>query len=218
MSGYDKATLEQQIRDCANGFAFLAADDVMVLTADRAAVATFEYKDDGETLANAEIALFPNKKRLNIDWLNSYATNHPSFSGRQAVKNILTLADELEYDTLHVTAVEVGGYFWARCGFTPTPEAWEDAKEGIQTRLGGLKIINALHGLEDATQLVEKALESDDPRMIGVIADSKLGITLLDNMSWEGNLDLHDATARQRLETYISAPKRYQSMEEGMER
>ena len=134
--------------------------------------------------------------------------------GKGHAKKILSGAieqfEQMGIDKVHIHAnIDVGGYAWARYGWTPSQEEWagEQRSEGLR---GDLKhrinyYANSNPGAmtrEEKKQLHD-LINSDDPRTIWAVADNKFGKNLLYNQSWRGSLDLGDAQAYQRFQSYL---------------
>ena len=107
-------------------------------------------------------------------------------------------------------ALQVGGYAWARYGFTPRDEC-------EMTRLAGV-VHSRLERLplgEDVKAGVFRLLENPDPRTLWALSDlelpvkvdgksTTLGKALLLGVSWDGVLNLQDPEARDRFNRYVS--------------
>lgn len=98
--------------------------------------------------------------------------------------------------TLHAN-IDVGGYAWARYGFTPDKDSWERLKED----LGSF----AQYQPKTAKwNHARKLLKEDDPRAIWELADiPTLGKRLLLKSDWTGGLNLKDKDAMRRFTTYV---------------
>ncbi len=120
------------------------------------------------------------------------------------------------YRRLGLLRVEVfagldrGGYAWARYGFAP-PQKWWDALRLVLRSRVGEPMLNVAAA---DRQAILNLLESDDPRTVWDIADSRipvsvvggtlpLGKLLLSGTSWKASLDLNDASALRRFDGYF---------------
>ena len=108
-----------------------------------------------------------------------------------------------------LASLGVGGYAWAKYGFTPVDEAEKaNLSRRIRGRLGELELAPPVKAV------VNHLLEDRDPKSLWTLADlampvehrgvtTKLGQALLLGQTWTGRLDLHDAEARQRFAQYV---------------
>ncbi|MCY1327443.1 hypothetical protein D9M68_487300 [compost metagenome] len=88
--------------------------------------------------------------------------------GKIFAQNCYRLAGELGLERLLVKPLDGGSYFWARAGFLPSTESWNDdnCKGRIATYLGGLGRVRA-----SARLRVSAFLQSSEPATIWMIAD-----------------------------------------------
>lgn len=143
----------------------------------------------------------------------------PGTQGKGIAKDLLANSVAL-YEQAGVSKIdlyaslEVGGYAWAKYGFSPKPGS--QTRELFRTVAGRLQ---ALKNIPPRTRaLVEKLLASEDPKAIWALSDLEgvkvqqggksvsLGKALLLGTSWQGSLDLQDPQARARFDQYISRP------------
>ena len=122
---------------------------------------------------------------------------------------------KLGLKSLKVSAnIDVGGYAWARYGYTPTAQSWGLLKMSLKAHLqsptssvwsSGSKP----SGFPDPTSLrqLKNAVNSDDPKSIWDIADSKYGKAMLLGKSWSGELKFNDEDAMQRFGAYVKGNK-----------
>jgi hypothetical protein len=115
--------------------------------------------------------------------------------------------------------IDVGGYAWARYGFTPTPYAWDNIK-------GDLRIRNQVmldRGVITKPQfdVIENTIKSDDPHAIWELSDMRKGVPsdlgqagqntvgkyLLQGSSWDAELRLDDAAGMARFNAYVGRGK-----------
>lgn len=155
------------------------------------------------------------QRLLNLD-LAEVAVDHQGRRiGRTIGRNCLDLAIGLGMRRMGVTAISAGAYVWARMGFVPTYESWNDgrSKNAISQAIANVPDID--HRLRN---LVWTSLGSADPKAIWTIADItaririadppgtlKLGAYLLSRVgaSWSGYFDLADPTTLARAESYL---------------
>lgn len=141
----------------------------------------------------------------------------PELQGQGVAKELLANSIEL-YEQAGINrvtlmaALEVGGYAWAKYGFSPLPgRNTRELFSAVRERLA------AIDGLADPVRaVVNRLLESDDPKAIWAISDLEgikvtqqgrsvaLGKALLLGTHWQGELRLDDPQARARFDQYIS--------------
>jgi len=94
--------------------------------------------------------------------------------------------------------IDVGGYAWAKYGFTPSPGSWEGLRGELKSfDLGRL-------GLDETQRkAVGALLDSPDPRAIWEISDLPALKPLLIGSDWVGSLDLTDPLAMERFNRYV---------------
>jgi phage-related protein (TIGR01555 family) len=121
-------------------------------------------------------------------------TTAPQGSG--AAKKVMTGL----LKTAHLTGVEsidthanmdVGGYVWAKCGFVPYKNSWDDLRKHLSSK-------------EGLSNEAKDILSNENPKSIFALADSEEGKKLLLNTSWYGHLDMHDDDARSRAVSYAN--------------
>ncbi|WP_050579472.1 GNAT family N-acetyltransferase [Rhizobium leguminosarum] len=96
----------------------------------------------------------------------------PSYQGRgygvALARNAFRLARHLGFARLGVTAIDVGSYVWAKSGFLPTAESWE---EGNSKQ----RIAECLERIDELTwsdkAKVYQELSSSDPTTLWMISD-----------------------------------------------
>ena len=128
--------------------------------------------------------------------------------GKGHAKKILTGAieqfEQMGIDKVHIHAnIDVGGYAWARYGWTPSQEEWEGLREALKHRINYYSTSNPGAMSKDEKKQLHDLINSDDPRTIWAVSDNKFGKNLLYDQSWRGSLDLGDAQAYQRLQSYL---------------
>lgn len=122
--------------------------------------------------------------------------------------------------TLHANC-DVGGYAWAKYGFTPTKEEWRDLREEIASYADHVDLLTVEQ--EADREALAKELKrigaSDDPKALWDLADlttpvkrgdgrvKPYGKDLLQRLGWEGELRLDDAKAMQRFYNYVGEAK-----------
>ncbi len=109
--------------------------------------------------------------------------------GTEMTRRLFALAQKLDLHTaITEPALDNGGYTWARMGFMPTRESWQDLQENyLKPRLSAYA-----HGIPPAARAqLETAMSSDDPASIFLIAalttpttDIPAGRWLLSHSCW----------------------------------
>lgn len=117
---------------------------------------------------------------------------------------------------------DVGGYAWAKFGFAPKSEAeYRDLRLAMRTRLSqcytGPTVQRGPNGgshfrafTQEEFDEIDKLLDSDDPKTLWRISDSKgrdgleIGKALLLNQAWEGRLDIKDPASMDRFAAYVN--------------
>jgi GNAT superfamily N-acetyltransferase len=133
--------------------------------------------------------------------------------GRGLAKDILraniNYYRKLGLSRANVSALDRGGYVWARYGFLPTQESWDAVRPMLRDRVTDPSLNIAPAVRRDVLHL----LDSHDPHAIWRIADKRtpvtieaetlpLGTHLLSGSDWEGSLDLKDAPTMERFYDY----------------
>lgn len=134
------------------------------------------------------------------------------FQGKGTGKAMTRFVFE-QYKKIGVTRVEltanldVGGYAWARLGFTPTPGGWASLADTIDQRMGKLSV-HSRRGIDKVLRPSGQFLTMN-PKTIWKIADARaphaaaphnnLGKTLLQGAHWEGRFDMKDAESWDRM-------------------
>lgn len=141
----------------------------------------------------------------------------PVLQGQGVAKELLANSMEL-YEQAGIAkislfaALDVGGYAWAKYGFSPEPgRSTRELFLSLKERLAELDGVSA-----PVRAVVTRLLESDDPKAIWAISDlegikvseggktTTLGKALLLGSHWKGQLSLNDPEARARFDQYIS--------------
>jgi N-acetylglutamate synthase-like GNAT family acetyltransferase len=165
-------------------------------------VASVEIIDaDNKTVGFAEIILTPPTGHIELIQIEK---GH-NVSGKRLLNNLLTACEHSGVTQLSLKATDVGGYFWARCGFIPYPKQWKRLKTELEKRLDELKNTDKIVSHPEAVKLITRALNKDDPWAIALIADSTLGKEMLVGTVWEGAIDLCDHKAHCRILSYLSS-------------
>jgi hypothetical protein len=103
--------------------------------------------------------------------------------------------------------VNVGGYAWARYGALPSSAKEVKRINGkMADRLSAYYFQDETLPLEDQDalkELISLVKDSDDPKMLWLVADSKFGKNALLGEDWEGRFDLADPDVMSRLNSYI---------------
>ncbi len=121
---------------------------------------------------------------------------------KKVLNDWLDLYEEIGIQKIDINAnIDVGGYAWARYGFTPTKDFWKTYKNDL---LEKLEIMWKDIIPENEFNYLSNLMKEDNPKNIWKIADSKLGKDLLYNESWEGEFNFNDAEQFNRLKKYIN--------------
>ena len=134
--------------------------------------------------------------------------------GKQIFSSSLDLYDHLGVNSIAVHAnLDIGGYAWARYGFTPGKEVWNrELKEKIKSRLSSLP--KSINETTPGVRVIRKLLESADPSAFGAIAELRdkvvfygkqytLGQVLLRGTDWKGSLELSDTSKYAQVRAYV---------------
>jgi hypothetical protein len=121
--------------------------------------------------------------------------------------------------TLHAN-IDVGGYAWARFGFTPTQRSWNDLRESMSYWVNADEVTTDWLGNEyqplnippRQRKALTKILSDPGPKGIWKIADArigdrKIGKEILMERDWEGEMRLDDAEAMARFNHYVGRSK-----------
>ncbi len=132
---------------------------------------------------------------------------------KDLLANSMRLYDMAGIGSIHLTAgLDVGGYAWAKYGFLPTSGR---ATRDLFSRIGG-RLANLDGVSETSRQVVQRLLQSEDPKALWAISDLEgvtaerhgqrlpLGKALLLGTTWKGVMNLDDPQARARFNNYIS--------------
>lgn len=150
----------------------------------------------------------------------------PQYQNANIAKRVMLSSVGL-YDNIGVNRIamqaniDVGGYAWARYGFSPTSDSWNDLKVHISSKLELIddgRILPLIDGdisyTSDVTSIRQKIVNSDNPKDIWAIAampsrvlvdgtETTLGKAMLIGSMWKGDLDMADHEAYARLLAYI---------------
>jgi hypothetical protein len=125
--------------------------------------------------------------------------------GKTVFKNQMDLYDHLGINRINVHAnMSVGGYAWARFGFVPTQNSWDNTKEYVaRSRISEIKDA----GLKARIKTV---LGIQNPKGIWVLAamtdkmgDSTVGKEMLKGTSWDGSINLKDEEQYNVVRSYV---------------
>ena len=127
--------------------------------------------------------------------------------GKETLRSAFDTYQKLGMKKVELYAnIDVGGYAWAKYGFTPTQFAWEDLRKTLKVRVSELGLPVEVSGP------ISKLLSSKDPRTIWAVADIGIdsgdgvpvGKRLLLGKEWKGEFDLGDESALERFNAYVS--------------
>lgn len=127
--------------------------------------------------------------------------------GKTLFNNMLDLYDHLGIEKVKVSAgLSVGGYAWARFGFSPNRDDWQVLRYRVKERAESMS--------PDIKAQVNLISKLDDPKAVWLLAalkDSKgrnVGKDMLLGSSWDGSLDLRDKEAYGVTRYYASGSER----------
>jgi hypothetical protein len=140
----------------------------------------------------------------------------------QFMKNQLELYSHWGIKRIELRAnAQVGGYAWSKYGFKPrvtfldeqfsppkVTRPWDELKARLKRKIAGL----VRKGMSsDSEGVIRAALDSDDPSAIWALSDlqeivdgKKVGQRLLLKEFWEGEMNLSNAAATQRMLQYMT--------------
>jgi hypothetical protein len=141
--------------------------------------------------------------------------------GRQVLK-----AQFDEYDrmgvkkvTLHAN-IDVGGYAWARFGFTPKQSDWDDLRKSLNVWVNADDVSHDILGNEypalkipkPQRKALTKILDNPDSKGLWKSADARIGDRnigkeILMERDWRGEIRLDDAEAMARFNHYVGRSK-----------
>jgi SPP1 gp7 family putative phage head morphogenesis protein len=124
--------------------------------------------------------------------------NQGAGTAKRVLRDQVALYRELGVKRIELDAVSLGSYAWAKYGFRPDEASWRAMRPQIRNRLSEVS--------DEVRPLVEKVVESQDPRAVWALSDlpGKLGLSLLRDLPWSGSLDLSDEMAMRRFHDYVS--------------
>ena len=128
--------------------------------------------------------------KMELSTLVSY--NPQSGMAKKVIGNMLEVAHKNGIGKIDTHAnMDVGGYTWARTGFVPYKNSWDELRKHLlgQISEGKLTGIN-----ETSIDL----LKGENPKNIWAISDSPDGKALLLKTSWYGHIDMDDDDAVHR--------------------
>jgi phage-related protein (TIGR01555 family) len=146
--------------------------------------ARFHFVKDGETPVKMEfVTLVAGEQKTGI--------------AKKMLFNMLKVAalNNIKIIDTHAN-MSVGGYVWARAGFVPYQESWDDLRARI---------------IKNNPDIIDKntldLLNNPNPKSITDLADSADGKKLLMNTSWYGTFDCSDAESLENAAKYIKNMK-----------
>jgi GNAT superfamily N-acetyltransferase len=146
---------------------------------------------------------------LNLDMASVRSDVQRLGYGRALARNSYRLASALGFDRITLTALQVGAYSWARLGFMPTYESWnnDNCRRKVRSQLGKFRDQLDPNVYADALSYVDWR----EPEAIWLIADLDmevivdtpprylpLGFALLygGDASWFGSIELRHCEVR----------------------
>ena len=130
--------------------------------------------------------------------------------GKRAFQEFLKVYQDIGINNINVHAnIDVGGYAWARYGFVPDKEDWNDIRKAKAkfNRWAESRDIPK-EAKEDMAEIFAKK----DPTAMWEIADyehkgKKIGKDFLLGKDWVGDIDVTNDGQMQRFFNYISSKK-----------
>jgi len=92
--------------------------------------------------------------------------------------------------------IDVGGYTWAKFGFVPSEDSWDELRDELARDARYI-------GDEVAREYLLKLCRDPGPKTIWELADTAEGKQLLLGTDWYGDLDLRDPLAMHRFNRYV---------------
>lgn len=120
---------------------------------------------------------------------------------KEVMRNMYGLATATSMERISlVTGEGLGGYAFAKYGFSLNKRQWATLKLQIQSKMAKEKVV--FPAVEQ--KALSLILASDDPNNIWALADLPMaGKTLLDGITWPASLDLSDQEALTRFLAYL---------------
>jgi hypothetical protein len=155
-------------------------------------------------------------KQREVDHASAFIERKHAMQGLGSlmIRNCFALYLRWKMRIVHLIAGRtVGGYAWARMGWRPTMESWENLRDQIRERLK----THVLMLTVTERKVIADTIQSDDPRMIWRLADlnrvikkggyeeMSIGKVLLLGTVWVGVLNLDEVEGLKRLEDYLSS-------------
>lgn len=143
--------------------------------------------------------IFRKSKSLFVGSIKLHETDAHLF--KTVLRNLYSVAENTSMDNISVvTGESMGGFAFAKYGFSLKPTAWTNLKRAIRAKL--VKEPVQLTALQE--KALKAVLSSPDPKSIWALADMPvLGKSLLSDLQWNAYLDLNDQEAMTRFLTYI---------------
>lgn len=91
--------------------------------------------------------------------------------------------------------IDVGGYAWAKYGYTPTPGGWRELQHQMLDKARTIR--------DPAIEQLKPLIRSSDPTAVWAISDHALGKQLLLGTHWDGTLHFNDRRAMGRFNAYV---------------
>lgn len=130
--------------------------------------------------------------------------------GKQIFSNSLDMYDHLGIKTIDVHAnLSVGGYAWARYGFTPSQSSWDAMRDDINEQ-----VATDRNFTPDVKAQVRLITRMEDPKAIWLLAALKdgqgksVGKSVLLNSDWDGKINLQDKEEYSVVRAYTESKKK----------
>jgi len=169
----------------------------------------------GKSVFDANFAANINftNKNAHLDLISIPQSHQAHSIGKQMLDENFKVFKQLGMKRVDLLAdMSVGGYAWAKYGFTPTQSHWDALRDRLKKEMVRSKITKEQAPAEWA------ALENKNPKGIWAISDSKvmtkwegrtirLGKDLLLGENWDGEIHLDDEEAMARFHSYVRPKK-----------
>lgn len=169
---------------------------------------TFTINGDLKDEGGGRVATFT--RRLDFDAKmghSDYFNVIPAARGKSLGKKLLA-ANVAMYQKLGFIGVDVGanisvgGHAWARYGYVPDQDSWDMLRRSLR---GAINRADMQSVPSEDKEMLEAAIDDDDPKEIWTIADSKYGKKLLLGTAWHGKIDFSDHQVMERFNSYVSS-------------
>ena len=231
---WDKFYNKKSPKEFYNSISKNLGDAAVVLDIDFEGYTTLNiylYKDDvikrdelnGHTSAAFSIIHSDNKASLD-DIIVNDQDDRAAGIGRNILANTFGIFEEIGIEKIKITATNIGGYAWSKFGFVPSSEAWENIKIFIEGTYNKMLTDLLLHH-PNFCDVIEKCLQSDDPKSMWLISDLagkasyydvdeirekevSVGAAFLLHSAWNGEFDFNDKDCVERFNSYVGKDRK----------